>query len=108
MDEIWKYAMVSEIIARNNQFDVIHAHDWLAYPAGMAAKRISGKPLVIHVHATDFDRSGGSVNPRVYAIEREGMEMADKIIAVSNLTKNTIVEKYGISPEKVTSSLQCC
>ncbi len=102
LEEIWKYAMVSEIIAKNNQFDVIHAHDWLAYPAGMAAKRISGKPLVIHVHATDFDRSGGSVNPRVYAIEREGMEMADKIIAVSKLTKTTIVEKYGISPDKVT------
>ena len=101
IDEIWKYAMVSEIIAQKNQFDIIHAHDWLAYPAGMAAKRVSGKPLVIHVHATDFDRSGGSVNPRVYAIEREGMEMADKIIAVSKLTKTTIVEKYGISPDKV-------
>ena len=101
MEEIWKYAMVSEIIARDNQFDIIHAHDWLAYPAGMAAKRISGKPLVVHVHATDFDRSGGSVNPRVYAIEREGMEVADKIIAVSKLTKNTIIEKYGIPKEKV-------
>jgi glycosyltransferase involved in cell wall biosynthesis len=101
MEEIWKYAMVSEIIARDNQFDIIHAHDWLAYPAGMAAKRISGKPLVVHVHATDFDRSGGSVNPRVYAIEREGMEVADRIIAVSKLTKNTIIEKYGIPEEKV-------
>ncbi|MBN2635207.1 MAG: glycosyltransferase family 4 protein [Prolixibacteraceae bacterium] len=102
MDEIWKYAMVSEIIAKNNEFDIIHAHDWLAYPAGMAAKKISGKPLVVHVHATDFDRSGGSVNPRVYAIEREGMEAADKIIAVSKLTKSTIIEKYGIPEEKVT------
>ena len=101
MEEIWKYALVSEIIAKNNQFDIIHAHDWLAYPAGMAAKRISGKPLVVHVHATDFDRSGGSVNPRVYAIEREGMEMADKIIAVSKMTKTTIVEKYGIPADKV-------
>lgn len=102
LDEIRNYAWVAEVIARNNQFDIIHAHDWLAYPAGMAAKRISGKPLVIHVHATDFDRSGGSVNPRVYAIEREGMEMADRIIAVSGLTKNIIVEKYGIPPEKIT------
>jgi glycosyltransferase involved in cell wall biosynthesis len=100
--EIKNYALVAEIIARNNQFDIIHAHDWLTFPAGLAAKKLSGKPLVIHVHATDFDRSGGSVNPRVYAIEREGMEMADSIIAVSALTKNIIVEKYGIPPEKIT------
>ncbi|MDO8952671.1 MAG: glycosyltransferase family 4 protein [Draconibacterium sp.] len=100
--EIKNYAMVAEIIARNNQFDIIHAHDWLTFPAGIAAKKLSGKPLVIHVHATDFDRSGGSVNPRVYAIEREGMEMADSIIAVSALTKNIVVEKYGIPAEKIT------
>ncbi len=102
LNEIKNYALVAEIIARNNQFDIIHAHDWLAYPAGIAAKRISGKPLVIHVHATDFDRSGGNVNPRVYAIERDGMETADRIIAVSSFTKNIIVKKYGISPEKIT------
>ncbi len=102
LEEIRNYALVAEIIARRNSFDIIHAHDWLAYPAGIAAKRASGKPLVIHVHATDFDRSGGNVNPRVYAMEREGMETADQIIAVSSLTKNTVVEKYGIDPEKVT------
>lgn len=102
MQEIRNYALVAEIIARNNQFDVIHAHDWLTFPAGIAAKRISGKPLVIHVHATDFDRSGGNVNPRVYAVEREGMENADHIIAVSVLTKNIIVEKFGIPSEKIT------
>ncbi len=103
LEEIKNYAMVSEIIAGKNNFDLIHAHDWLAYPAGIAAKNASGKPLVIHVHATEFDRSGGNVNPNVYSIEREGMEVADKIIAVSNLTRNTIIEKYGISPEKVTT-----
>lgn len=102
LDEIRNYALVAEIIAAKNSFDIIHAHDWLAYPAGIAAKRITGKPLLIHVHATDFDRSGGSVNPRVYAIEREGMEQADKIIAVSVFTKNTVVEKYGISPDKIS------
>lgn len=100
--EIRNYGLVAEIIARNNQFDIIHAHDWLTFPAGIAAKKVSGKPLVVHVHATDFDRSGGNVNPRVYAIEREGMEMADSIIAVSGFTKNIIVEKYGIQPEKIT------
>jgi glycosyltransferase involved in cell wall biosynthesis len=100
--EIKNYALVAEIIARNNKFDIIHAHDWLTFPAGIAAKKVSGKPLVIHVHATDFDRSGGNVNPLVYAIEREGMETADSIIAVSTLTKNIIIEKYGIQPQKIT------
>lgn len=103
IQEIKNYALVSEIIAKKNSFDIIHAHDWLAYPAGIAAKKITGKPLVIHVHATEFDRSGGNVNPGVYGIEREGMEIADKIIAVSNYTRNIIVEKYNIPPEKVTT-----
>ncbi len=103
MEEIKNYALVAEFIARDNRFDLIHAHDWLAYPAGIAAKRISGKPLVIHVHATDFDRSGGNVNPVVYAIERQGMEMADKIITVSNYTRKTVIEKYGIPPKKITT-----
>jgi len=102
-DEIANYALVASKIAEDNTFDVIHAHDWLTYPAGIAAKSVSGKPLVIHVHATDFDRSGGSVNPTVFEIEKTGMRMADRIIAVSNLTRNTIIEKYGISPEKVTT-----
>lgn len=101
MDEIANYALVAGIIARDEGFDVIHAHDWLAYPAGIAAKMVSGKPLVIHVHATDFDRSGGSVNPDVFAVEKRGMDEADRIIAVSNLTRNTVIEKYGIPPEKV-------
>jgi len=101
MQEIRNYALVAEIIAANTDFDIIHAHDWLAYPAGLAAKRVSGKPLIVHVHATDFDRSGGRVNPKVYAMEREGMEMADKVITVSNLTRDTVTQKYGINPEKV-------
>jgi glycosyltransferase involved in cell wall biosynthesis len=101
IEEIKNYALVAEIIAKENTFDLIHSHDWLTYPAGIAAKKATGKPLVIHVHATDFDRSGGNVNPTVYAIEREGMEVADKIIAVSNLTRKTIIEKYGIPPEKI-------
>lgn len=103
MDEIKNFAVVAKIIARQNNYDLIHAHDWLAYPAGIAAKKASGKPLVIHVHATDFDRSGGNVNPTVYAIEREGMEMADKIIAVSNFTRQTVIEKYNIPPEKIVT-----
>jgi glycosyltransferase involved in cell wall biosynthesis len=103
LEEIANYAIVAEYIGREYEFDVIHAHDWLAYPAGIAAKRVSGKPLVIHVHATDFDRSGGSVNPKVYAIEREGLETADQIITVSNLTKTIVNEKYGIDANKITT-----
>ncbi len=103
MQEISNYALVAASIAAENTFDVIHAHDWLCYPAGIAAKYISGKPLVIHVHATDFDRSGGNVNPVVFNIEKQGMDAADKIITVSNLTRNIVIEKYGIAPEKVVT-----
>ena len=86
-----------------SQYDVIHAHDWLCFPAGIAAKHMTGKPLIAHVHATEFDRCGGSnVNQVVYERERHGMHAADHIIAVSELTKRTIVTNYGISPDKVT------
>ncbi len=102
-DEINKYAIVAKTIAQDNQFDLIHAHDWLTFPAAVAAKQISGKPLVIHVHSTDFDRSGGAINPAIFAIEKQGMDEADQIIAVSNLTKKRIIEQYRIHPEKITT-----
>jgi len=101
LDEIYKYSVVASVIAEENEFDIIHAHDWLTYPAGIAAKAVSGKPLVIHVHATEFDRSGGNVNPEVYRIEKEGMDAASKIITVSNLTRDIVIHKYHINPEKV-------
>ena len=101
LDEIYKYSVVAAVIAEENDFDIIHAHDWLAYPAGIAARAVSGKPLVIHVHATDFDRSGGNVNPEVYRIEKQGMDAASKIITVSNLTRDIVINKYNIDPEKV-------
>ncbi|RLD35375.1 MAG: glycosyltransferase family 1 protein [Bacteroidetes bacterium] len=103
LQEIYNYSVVASVIADENEFDLIHAHDWLTYPAGIAAKEASGKPLVIHVHATDFDRSGGNVNPDVYGIEKRGMDAADKIITVSNLTQRTVIEKYGIDPSKVVT-----
>ncbi len=102
-EEIANYAVVAGEIAVTTDFEIIHAHDWLTYPAGIAAKRASGKPLVIHVHATDFDRSGGKVNPTVFEIEKTGMQIADKIVAVSNLTRNTVIDKYGIHPDKVVT-----
>lgn len=101
LEEINKYAVVASVIAEENEFDVIHAHDWLAYPAGIAAMEVSGKPLVIHVHATDFDRSGGNVNPEVFRIEKSGMDAASKIITVSNLTRDIVITRYNIDPDKV-------
>ncbi len=101
MEEVQRYALVASTIAKENHFDIIHAHDWLTFPAGIAAKKVSNKPLVIHVHATEFDRSGEKINQNVYDIERMGMEAADLIIAVSNFTRSIIIERYGITPEKV-------
>ena len=103
LEEINNYSIMAGVIARTVDFDVIHSHDWLTYPAGIHAKQVTGKPLVIHVHATDFDRSRGNVNPTVFAIEKDGMNNADHIITVSNLTRQTVIEKYGINPEKVTT-----
>jgi len=103
LEEVAKYADVGGIIAGKFDFDVIHAHDWLTYAAGIAAKKISGKPLVVHVHATEFDRSGESVDQRVYDIEKMGMDNADKIITVSNLTRNIVITRYGQNPDKVVT-----
>ncbi|GAH90104.1 unnamed protein product, partial [marine sediment metagenome] len=82
-------------------FDIVHAHDWMTYPAGIAVSAISGKPLIVHVHSTEFDRSGENINQMIYDIERQGMEWADKVIAVSYFTRNIIISRYGISGEKV-------
>lgn len=105
MDEVARYAMVAAELARGKagEFDVIHAHDWLTYYAGIAAKEVSGKPLVVHIHATEFDRSGENVNQTVYDIERAGMHAADMVMAVSNLTRNTVIERYGVPPERVVT-----
>ena len=103
IEEINNYSIVAGVISRTIPCDVIHSHDWLTYPAGIHAKNVTGKPLVIHVHATDFDRSRGTVNPTVFGIEKDGMENADHIITVSDLTRRTVIDKYGISPDKVTT-----
>jgi len=101
MEEVARYALVALSIANNFEYDVIHAHDWLTYAAGIAAKKVSGKPLIVHVHATEFDRSGENVNQVVYDIERNGMEAADRVITVSNFTRQIVIERYGIPAEKV-------
>ena len=105
MEEVARYAMVAAQVAKDleGQFDVIHAHDWLTYFAGIAAKRVSGKPLVVHMHATEFDRSGENINRRVYAIEKAGMQAADRVIAVPELTRRIVIGKYGILADKVVT-----
>ena len=106
MEEVARYAMVGGTIAMTHkgEFYVIHAHDWLTYMAGIAAKRLSGKPLVVHVHATSFDRSSdNNIDTRVYDIEKRGMEAADRVITVSDLTRNIVITKYGIDPSKVVT-----
>ena len=103
IEEISNYEAVASVLAHQLEFDVIHSHDWLTYPAGVFVKRITGKPLVIHVHATDFDRSRGKVNPTVYNIEKTGMDAADHIMTVSNLTRKIVIEKSHQDPRKVTT-----
>ncbi|MDU1891456.1 MAG: glycosyltransferase [Dysgonomonas sp.] len=103
LEEINNYSIVAGVIARTYDFDVIHSHDWLTYPAGIHAKNVLGKPLVVHVHATDFDRSRGNVNPQVYQMEKNGMDHADHIICVSDLTRRTVIDKYYQDPAKVTT-----
>lgn len=104
MEEVARYALVGASIAKQFDFDVIHAHDWLTYSAGVAAKELTGKPLIVHMHATEYDRSGeGRVNSNVFDLEKMGMEQADLVIPVSNLTRNTVINKYGIDPAKVVT-----
>ncbi|HVT89980.1 MAG TPA: glycosyltransferase family 4 protein [Tepidisphaeraceae bacterium] len=101
LSEVQRYALLAAEIARQESFDIVHAHDWMTFPAGLAVAGIKGVPLVIHVHSTEFDRSGLHLDQRIYDIERRGMHGAMKIIAVSHLTKNVITHHYGIDPGKV-------
>ncbi len=99
--EVQRYAMLAAEISRQETFDVVHAHDWMTFPAGLAVAGIKGVPLVVHVHSTEFDRSGLHVDQRIYDIERRGMHGAIKVIAVSHLTKNMVTHHYGIDEKKV-------
>ena len=99
--EVYRYAAMAAELAENENFDVVHAHDWMTYPAGIAVAAFSGRPLFVHVHSTEFDRSGEHVNQMIYDIEREGMHRADKVITVSHFTRNIIISRYGVSEDKV-------
>ncbi|MFZ2970318.1 MAG: glycosyltransferase family 4 protein [Minisyncoccia bacterium] len=102
IEEVYRYALVARNIAAEVDHEIIHCHDWMTFPAGIAAKNVSKKPMIAHVHSTEYDRSAGhGVNPEVYKIEREGIQMADKVIAVSRFTKDRIVKNYNIDERKV-------
>ncbi|MBO4475443.1 MAG: glycosyltransferase [Bacteroidales bacterium] len=106
MEEVSRYAQVGGTIAMQHQdeFDLIHAHDWLTYLAGIAAKELTGKPLVVHVHATSYDRGDEKhIDTRVLDIETRGMQAADRVVTVSDLTRNIVINKYGIDPAKVVT-----
>lgn len=97
-----EYETFVETVIAADQPDVIHAHDWLTLGAGMKAKQLSGAPLIAHVHATEYDRAGGTGgNPLIHDIEQHGLLMADHIVAVSNATKQLIVERYAIPADKI-------
>tara|TARA_B100000508_G_scaffold141056_1_gene145705 strand:+ start:1719 stop:2960 length:1242 start_codon:yes stop_codon:yes gene_type:complete len=102
IEEAHRFAHQASIIAQQEEFDVIHAHDWTSYLAGVAAKIVSGKPLILHVHATSYDQAASdNVDPAIYKIEKECFEMADKVVTVSDFTKNIVVNKHHVSAEKV-------
>ncbi len=99
--EVHRYAGMALDLASTEEFDLIHAHDWMTYPAGVTVAMMTGKPLIVHVHSTEFDRSGEHVNQMVYDIERMGMERASKVVAVSHYTRSIIISRYGIPGDKV-------
>ena len=101
MTQIQRYASLAVQLARQENFDVIHAHDWMTYPAGLAVSVHTGKPLVVHLHSTEFDRSGENVNQQVYDIERAGLHGADRVICVSYLTRGIVLSRYSVPAQKV-------
>ncbi|MCA9294834.1 MAG: glycosyltransferase family 4 protein, partial [Phycisphaerales bacterium] len=101
LQQVDRYARFCLAAARHLQFDIIHAHDWMTYPAGMLVARVTGKPLVTHIHSTEFDRSGEGANRFIADVERRGMHAAMRVIAVSQLTKNIVCRRYALRPGKV-------
>jgi glycosyltransferase involved in cell wall biosynthesis len=101
-EEVLRYAATVGNIARREDADIIHVHDWMTIPAGIAAREVTGTPLVVHIHALESDRSALRLNERIYGIERLGMMEADGVITVSSYTKGKIVSQYGVPEEKIT------
>ncbi|HEV8111160.1 MAG TPA: glycosyltransferase [Planctomycetota bacterium] len=101
MSEVARFALVAAQLGVQRSFDVVHAHDWMALPAGLAAARSAGKPLVFHVHACEYDRSGDHVNERVRDLEQLGLDAADRVVCVSHYTAGVLQRRYRIDPAKL-------
>ncbi len=99
--EVARYASVVGELAGRETFDVIHAHDWMTYPAGIAAARASGKPLVAHVHAIEFDRCGEHGNPAIVDLERRGLAAADRVVCVSQYTADVVAKRYCVASQRL-------
>ncbi|MBX7057966.1 MAG: glycosyltransferase family 4 protein [Leptospirales bacterium] len=99
--EIFSFALLARLYAAREAYDIIHAHDWMTFPAGEAAAAATGRPLLIHVHATEFDRSGENVNSLIYDIERHAAHAAAASAAVSNYTRSILIRRYGAAAERV-------
>ncbi len=108
-EEAHRFAHEAARIAKEEEFDLIHAHDWTSFLAGVAAKKASGKPLVLHVHATSFDQAGGErVDPGILQIEKEAFAEADQIVVVSNFTKGILTTKHDVPEEKIRTVHNGC
>lgn len=102
IEEAHRFAHQAALIAKEENFDVIHAHDWTSYLAGVAAKIASGKKLILHVHATSFDQAASeNVDPEIFKIEKECFALADKVVTVSEYTKNIVINRHQVPAEKV-------
>ena len=99
--EINRYAMWASAIAEKLDFDIIHCHDWMTFPAGLAVAQKTGKPLICHVHSTEIDRSGQHVNQRTYELEREAIHKCNLVITVSDFTKSILMNHYGLMENKI-------
>ncbi|HKX45171.1 MAG TPA: glycosyltransferase family 4 protein, partial [Planctomycetota bacterium] len=99
--EVARYALAVAVLAAEREFDLVHAHDWMTYPAGLAAARAAGVPFVAHLHATEYDRSGDHPDPRVLEVERMGLSAADVVVCVSHYTANLARVRYGVPREKL-------
>ncbi len=99
--KVVEYSKICGNLAKTLDFDIIHAHDWMTYLAGVEVKRATGKPLVVHLHASQFDRAGADARGWIYDLEKYGMEHADAVIPVSKYTGTVASGHYGIQPEKI-------
>lgn len=101
-DEAQRYGEMAKSWSQRQSHNLIHAHDWMTYPAAINAKKVSGRPWVAHIHATEYDRTGGNVNSQIAEIEYQGLNQADQVIAVSNYTKDIVHRYYGVPSERIS------